>query len=98
MSLDYNYHSRQKIGFARPTMDHQLFIGEFYYRIREILKDTQYLVLTEEVFDKHNSNDLVPDVIVYDTLNDHYPVFLQKTDDIHPPKTVISVHFLYSLS
>ncbi len=76
MSLDYNYHSSQKIGFARPTFDHQLFIGEFYYRIREILKDTDYLVLTEEVFDKRNlKSDLVPDVIVYDTLNDHYPVF-----------------------
>ena len=24
--------------------------------------------------------------------------YLQKTDDVHPPKTVISVHFLYSLS
>lgn len=76
MSLEYKYHSRQKIGFARPTLDHQLFIGEFYYQIREILKDTQYLVLTEEVFDKRNlKSDLVPDVIVYDISNDHYPVF-----------------------
>ena len=76
MSLDYNYHSRQKIGFARPTFDHQLFIGEFYYRIRNILKDPKYLLLTEEVFDKRNlSSDLVPDVIIYDIPKDHYPVF-----------------------
>lgn len=76
MSLEYIYHSRQKIGFARPTFDHQLFIGEFYYRIRNILKDPKYLLLTEEVFDKRNlKSDLVPDVIVYDITNNHYPVF-----------------------